>query len=85
MGAIYRGYKRYFLEYESDKVICGSNIHNDGWRANAIKTLKSAIKKIRKEEAENNPRNFVIYDSDGELEYNPQKGHEHAPAVYCEK
>ena len=84
MGAIYRGYKRYFLEYESDKVICGSNKHYD-YRANSIKTLKSAIKKVRKEEAEYNPRNFVIYDSDGELEYNEQKGHEHVPAVYEEK
>lgn len=84
MGAIFRGYCRYFLEYESDKVICGSNIHNDGYRANAIKTLKSAIKKVRKEEAEHNPRNFKIYDSDGELEYNEQKGHEFVPAVYEE-
>ncbi|MBR5487583.1 MAG: minor capsid protein [Phascolarctobacterium sp.] len=66
MGAIRRGYKRYFLEYESDKVICGSNKHYD-YRAASIKTLKSAIKKVRKEEAEYNPRNFVIYDSDGEL------------------
>ena len=83
MGAVHRGYKRYFLEYESDKVICGSNKHCD-CRANSVKTLKSAIKKVRKEEAEYNPRNFVIYDSDGELEYNEQKGHEHVPAVYQE-
>lgn len=78
MGAIWKGHKRYFLEYESDKVICGSNKHH-GYQANAIKTLKSAIKKVRKDEAEYNPRNFVIYDSDADIGW-----HEHVPAVYKE-
>lgn len=83
MGAIYRGHKRYFLEYESNRLSCGCYTH-DGGRANAVKTLKSSIKKIRKDEAEYNPRNFVIYDTDGELEYNEQKGYKFIPAVYQE-
>ena len=25
-----RGHKQYFIQYESDKMVCGSNIHTDG-------------------------------------------------------
>lgn len=83
MGAIWRGHKQYFLEYESDRIICGSNKHH-GYEANSIRTLKTDIKRIRKEQADLNPRNFVIYDSDGDLEWNEDLGHKHAPAVYKE-
>lgn len=84
MGAIWRGHKRYSLEYEDDRVWGGSNIRC-GYNANSIRTLKSEIKKIRKEQVQYNPRNFVIYDVDGELEYNEAKGHLYTPAVYFEK
>ena len=79
MGAIWRSRKRYFLEYESDRRICGEYTR-EGGRANSIKALKAAIKRIRKEDAENNPRNFVIFDTCGEC-----KEWEHVPAVYREE
>lgn len=78
MGAIWRGCKRYFLEYESDRIICGSNIHH-GYEANSVKTLKAAIKQVRKKEAQHKPRNFIIFDVFGECEPG-----EHVPAVYKE-
>lgn len=67
MGAIMRGHKRYFVEYESDRVICGDNVHHGG-NASTIKSAKSIIRNIRKEQAERNPRNFRVYDCEGEIE-----------------
>lgn len=70
--------KRYFTEYESDKIICQSNKHIAGF-ASTIKTAKSYISRVRKREAEYNPRNFKVYDTCGECEEN-----EHVPSVYEE-
>ena len=65
--------KQYFIEYESDKFDWlaydrekgerGSYTHYYGSHASTIKTAKSYIRKIRRELAEENPRNFRIYDS----------------------
>lgn len=83
MGAIYKGYKRYTLEFDDDRVRGGSNTRY-GYNANNIKTLKSEIKKIRKELAEYHPCKFRIYDVDGELEFNTEKGHLYTPCIYSE-
>lgn len=61
MAAIWRGHKQYFVEYESDKMICGSYNHTAG-NASTINSAKSIIRKIRKMIAEENPRNFRVYD-----------------------
>lgn len=79
MGAIWRGCKRYFLEYESEQKICGKYRYSSGDEANSITVLKRAIKRIRQQKAEYNHRNFVIYDSFAECEPG-----EHVPAVYKE-
>ena len=47
MAAIWRGNKQYFVEYESDKMICGSYNHTAG-NASTINSAKSIIRKIRK-------------------------------------
>ena len=70
--------KRYFMEYDSDKVVCKSNSHIWGF-ANTLKTAKSYIKRCRQQDAEYNPRNFRIYDTWGDCEPN-----EHVPCVYQE-
>lgn len=67
MSAIYRGHKRYFVEYESDKKVCGGYNHPGG-NASTIKSAKSIIRNLRKQVAEENPRNFRIYDSLGEID-----------------
>ena len=61
-----RGHKQYFIEYESDRMICGSYNHPGG-NASTIKSAKSIIKKIRRLMAEHNPRNFRVYDSFGDI------------------
>lgn len=70
--------KRYFVEYESDRIICRSNVHEYG-RANSLKTAKGYISRIKKNYADENPRNFRIYDIYGECGEN-----EHVPCVYSE-
>lgn len=71
--------KRYFMEYESDQMICGDYTHVYGF-ASTLKTAKSYINKCRKAESEYNPRNFHIYDTQGECAEN-----EHVPCVYSEQ
>ena len=68
--------KRYMMEYESDQIICRSNIHPVGC-ANSLKTAKGYISKCKKINAQYNPRNFKIYDLCGECAED-----EHAPCVY---
>ena len=88
MGAIMRGHKRYFLEYKSDKITCGTYDHeigdynkhlHDGGRGNSMKTMKGYIKRIRKEQAEYNPHDFRVYDVDADVPYD-----EPAPCIYRE-
>ena len=71
--------KRYFMEYESDKMICGSYRRVYGF-SNSIRTCKNYISRVKKECAEDNPRKFKIYDTLGECKEN-----EHVPCVYEEK
>ena len=79
MSAILKGHKRYFLEYENNQKICGSNKHIWG-NANSINALKNKIKKIKLIEEHLNPCNFCIYDTQGELNEN-----NFVPIVYYEK
>lgn len=69
--------KRYFMEYDNDKVCCGSNSHVWGF-ANSIATCKAYIKRCKEHDREANPRNFRIYDTQGELVDG------FAPCVYSE-
>ena len=80
MGAIWRGHKQYFVEYESDRMICNSYNHQGG-NASTIKSAKSIIRNIRKTMAEYNPRNFRVYDSDGEID----EATNFVPCVYAEE
>lgn len=54
--------KRYSMHYESDVVVCGSTDRHYG-DASTLKTAKQYIAKVRKSEADHNPRNFRIYDT----------------------
>lgn len=80
MAAINRGHKQYFVEYESDRMICRSYNHPGG-NASTIKSAKSVIKNIRKQMAEYNPRNFRVYDSLGEID----QATNFVPCVYFEQ
>jgi len=71
--------KRYYMEYESDQIVCRSNRHTYG-SASTLKTAKGYISRCRREHAEENPRNFRIYDIEGEAAED-----EHVPCVYSEK
>ncbi len=70
--------KRYFMEYESDKKVCGSYSHVYGF-ASTLKTAKTYINRCRKNDVEYNPRNFRIFDTWGDCAEN-----EHVPCVYQE-
>lgn len=70
--------KRFFMEYESDKKVCGDYNHIYGF-ASTLKTAKSYIGRCRRDYADENPRNFRVYDTEGECEENG-----HVPCVYCE-
>jgi len=54
-------HKQFYVRYESDKISCGSNDHTYG-NASTIKTAKGYISKIKKELADEHPRNFRVYD-----------------------
>ena len=55
--------KQFFMQYESDRIVCGSNKHEWGCRASSLATAKGYIRRCRKEKAAENPRNFRIFDS----------------------
>ena len=59
--------KRYFVEYESDKVVCGSNKH-EYCRTNTLKTAIGVAKRVKKELADQNARNVRVYDCFAELD-----------------
>lgn len=70
--------KQYFLKYDSDRYDSkeydiakggyGSYSHTYGTNASTIKIAKAYIRKMRKELANENPRNFRIYDSAGDID-----------------
>lgn len=70
--------KQYFMEYESDRKVCGGYSHVWGF-ASSIKTAKGYIARCRKREAGHNPRNFRVYDAWADC---PEG--EHVPCVYRE-
>lgn len=76
-----RPYYRYFIRFESDKVVCGSNDHML-CNASSVKSAKAAIRVYRNKEenAEHNPRNFRVYDCWAEVD--PET--DHVPCVYQE-
>ena len=54
--------------------------NHHGGNASTIKSAKSIIRNIRKTMAEYNPRNFKVYDSDGEID----EATNFVPCVYME-
>ena len=72
--------KQYFVEFESDKIVCRSKIHI-ACRASTIKSAKSIIRNIRKNYAEENPRNFKVFDSWADVDEETN----FVPCVYEEK
>lgn len=68
---------RYFLEYESDRKLCGTHSHTYGF-ASSQKTACGYIARCRKQCAAENPRNFRVFDSWGEVKDG------HVPCVYEE-
>ena len=74
-----RGHKQYFIQYESDLMICGSCIHTFG-NASTINSAKSIIRKLRKMLAEEDPRNFRVYDCWADVDKNTN----FVPCVYSE-
>lgn len=82
--------KQYYVEYESDVFDTkmynpvtddyGSYMHTYSLNASTIATAKTYIKKIRKDKAGENPRNFRIYDMWGEVDRKTN----HVPCVYEE-
>ena len=71
--------KQYSMQYESDRVTCGS--HNHMWAsASSIKTAKQYISKCRQEKALDNPRNFRIFDHYADVD--PETGF--VPCIYRE-
>lgn len=53
--------KRFYMRYESDEVVCGSNEH-DWAGANTISTCKKYIRECRRYKGNEHPRNFRVYD-----------------------
>lgn len=90
MGAIFRGHKRYFVTFVSDKYdrnaynpetgVYGTYEHDKGYRSNSLKTAKGYISRIKKEYAEDNPREFRVYDVDADID--PKTNF--VPVVYFE-
>lgn len=70
--------KRYFMEYVSDRKVCGSYSHIFAF-ASSFKTAKGYISRCRKLNAKDNPRNFCIYDTWADA---PEG--QHVPCVYQE-
>lgn len=81
--------KRYFLEYISDDTIHGGvynhltgeydkHLHGD-YNGNSLKTMKGYIAKIKREQAEYNPRDFRIYDYEA-----PDEPNGHVGQIYHE-
>lgn len=63
--------KRFSVFFDSDRINHFSNIgeHNHYYMdASSIKTAKGYISKIKKTFAEDNPRNFRIYDTWGDVD-----------------
>lgn len=59
--------KRYYMMFQSDKTICGSNEHVYSM-SNSISGAKSSIKRCRKMFESDRPRNFRIYDTMSEID-----------------
>lgn len=83
--------KQYYVEYESDVYDAkrynpvtddyGSYVHTFSSNSSTISGAKTYIKRIRKTKADENPRNFRIYDMWGEIDSKTN----HVPCVYEEK
>ena len=51
--------KRYYIRYEDDKMVCGSNEHNY-CNASTLKTAKQIASRVKREIE--NARNIRVYD-----------------------
>lgn len=73
--------KQYFIMFESDRVVCGSNDHLL-CNASTIRSAKAAIRSARKKyyNDEYKPRNFRVYDSWADVD----PATEFVPCVYQE-
>lgn len=59
-----RGHKRYYVRYESDKIVCGSNDHhysNFNKKEVAILAAKQILRSG--DFTDENPRNVRVYDT----------------------
>ena len=71
--------KRYSMQYESDQVICRSNIHTFAM-ASSFKTAKGYIARCMRLKAEFHPKNFKVFDHYADVD--PATGY--VPCVYEE-
>ena len=56
-----RSRKQYYVWYENDRVVCGSNGHTASG-ASTLRSARSVIRNIRKNDGYH-PRNFKVYDT----------------------
>lgn len=70
--------KRYVMRYDSDRRVCGGYTHTWGY-SSTIQGAKNLISRCKREDKENNPRNFCVYDTEAEV---PEG--QHVPCVYAE-
>jgi len=73
------GHKQYYVTYDSDRLVCGSNNHDAG-NASTLKSAKQIIRNIRITKSEYNPYNFKVFDCWADVDPKTQ----HVPCVYQE-
>ena len=70
--------KRYSMQYESDRVVCQSNNHVFGY-ASSLRAAKGYIGRAKRMYAEDNPRNFRVYDHWADVD----PATDYVPCVYA--
>ena len=71
--------KQYYVEFTSDRIICGSNKTIIS-RCSSLRSAKSVIRKTRKDYSEYNARDFRVYDTWAEIDVATN----HVPCIYFE-
>jgi len=68
--------KRYELYYTSDRRDPLSNIgeylHDGGWTASSVKTIRQYMSRIKREKADENPRDFFYTDQEHDRPLAPE-------------
>ena len=67
MGAVFRGHPQYYIEYVSDRMVCGEYRHCAG-RCSSLKSARSIISKTRSEAAAEHPRDFKVFDTYADID-----------------